>query len=125
MAKTYRKRPKPLHKKNVRKYFILPTCLLVLNAIEEICVYKSGFISNPYLRTAFVLLLFVAGTAAVSFILAPAIEKVVSAAYFHGRKHAGYLGEFLILAVVAGGLYVVYFVLYIHGPQYLLPPAWR
>jgi hypothetical protein len=125
MAKTHRKRPKPLHKRNIRKYFILPTCLLLLNAIEEICVYKSEFISNPYLRTAFVLLLFVVGISTVSFLLAPAIEKIITAAYFRGRKHAGYFGEFLILAVVIGGLYFIYFLLYIHGPEYLLPRAWR
>jgi len=125
MSKKHRKRPKALHKRKIKKYFILPTCLLVLNALEEIFVYKSEVIDNDYLRTGVVLLLFIIGTAAVSFLLAPVIERLLSKAYFSGRKHAGYVGEFLILSGVVLALYTLYFVLYVQGPEYLLPPAWR
>ena len=125
MAKDYRKRPKALHKRNIKKYFILPTCLLILNAIEEVGVYKSAVVTNPYLRTAVVLVMFIAGTALVSFVLAPVIEKMIARMYFSGRKHAGYLGEFFIVFSVILGLYVIYFLLYIRGPEYLLPPSWR
>jgi len=128
MPKEYRKRPKMLHKKNIKKYFVLPVCLLLLNAIEEVLVYKSDFISNDYLRTAYILALFIIGIASISFIFSPLIVKMLSSAYFGGRKHAGYIGEFLILGAVIGGLYYIYYRLYVYeggSPEYLLPPGWR
>lgn len=125
MAQKHRKRPKPLHKRNIKKYFVLPVCILVINIVEEILVYKSNFIADDYLRTAFILLLFIVGIAGVSFLVSPLIVKLLSSVYFKGRKHAGYAGELIILAVTLGGLYYLYFLIYIYGPEYLLPSAWR
>ena len=128
MSKEYRKRPKALHKRNINKFFVLPVCLLLLNAVEEVLVYKSDFITNDYLRTAYILSLFIVGIACISFLFSPLLVKFLSSAYFGGRKHAGYLGEFLILGITLGVLYYIYYRLYVYGEgsaKYLLPPSWR
>lgn len=128
MSKAYRKRPKALHKRNIHKYFVLPVCLLLLNAVEEVLIYKSDFIVNDYVRTAYILAIFIIGIACISFIFSPMIVKLLSSAYFSSRRHAGYFGEFLVLSITLAGLYYIYYRLYVYAegsPKYLLPPAWR
>ena len=125
MSKEYRKRPKALHKKNIKKYFVLPVCILILNIIEEIIVYKSRVIENEYLKTACILFFFIVGVAIISLALSPLFEKILSSAYFGSRKHAGYLGEFLTLVVTLCVLYIAYYYAYAKGAEYLLPVSWR
>ncbi len=112
--------------KHTKNLFILPVCLLVLNAIEEVAVYKLGReIVNPHIFTGALILMFTAGFALVGDQLAPYLQKLVDHGRKGSRRHGGKTGMFLFYLAVALGLYFAYYTIYVHGPEKLLPIQWR
>lgn len=104
------------------KYIILPFCLLSLNAIEEIVVYKSESISNPYMRVLTLLILFTVGISFVAFIFSPLLSKVLKSIHQISKKEEGVIGEVTLVFCLWLILFFVYFAIYIMGPETLLPP---
>lgn len=114
-------------KKNavVKNYFVLPCCLLLLNLCVGLVSYKAKLLGDPYLEVGAVMAMVLFGGSLVGFLVAPAIEATVTTLHRSSRQRMGEVGE--ILFVIALGLLVfwLYYRMYILGPEYLLPPAWR
>lgn len=108
-------------KRGFRKYIVLPTCLLMLNVIEEVLVYKTELIDNDYIRTGVLLSLFLFGFSMVSFVVSPLAENWLQRAYFAGRRIAGIFGILCIITGILIGVYFSYYTIYTHGPKSLLP----
>jgi hypothetical protein len=105
---------------------ILPLCLLYLNVIQEVMVYKvRELTANPYLLTGILLAAFALGFTLVGDLLAPWLEGFLETGHKVSKKQGGGGGIVIFYAVMLALVFGVYFVTYIHGPQYLLPPAWR
>ena len=115
-----RKRPH-----TIRKYIILPCCLLVINVFEEVFFYKAAMVANPFWRTALIIGVFFIIVSIGAFILAPFIDTLLQRIYKTSKKQAGLFGEVLFLLAVAAVFYFLYYMVYVYGPQSLLPPAWH
>jgi len=116
--------------KKVRRYLILPVCLLVLNAIEEVVVYKfsqlyTGKILNAYLFTFVLILMFAVGFSVVADIVAPAIATLMEKGHKKTKETGDLGGNVLFYIVAFVVLYIIYYVIYVQGPQMLLPVSWR
>ena len=99
--------------------------LLIKNLVEEVLAYKLQAITNPYWHTAALLFMFAFGFSIVALVLSPAAEAWVAGVFRSAGKHAGRVGELLIVAGVIAAMFYLYFQVYTHGPETLLPPAWR
>jgi hypothetical protein len=88
-------------KKATRNYIILPACLLLLNAAEEVIIYKvqnyPEIAKNAYLLTFVLLLLFILGFSLVGDMLAPYIKTVFEGMHKRSHKHGGSMGIILFL----------------------------
>ncbi len=116
----------PLKKTNVvRTYYILPCCLLLLNVCNSLVTYKAGMIVDPLMRTAAIILFVLVGSSVVAFVLAPAIEGLVRSLHRTSQKGAGELGRVAFLVALGGGVFFLYYQLYVHGPESLLPTVLR
>lgn len=111
--------------KIVRNYYVLPCCLLLLNLCNMVVGYKAGVIRDGLLRTLFVIVMVLFGSSVVAFVIAPAIEALVRALHRTSRQGGGDLGEMLFLVALGLGIFCLYYEATIHGPQALLPAAWR
>ena len=105
----------------VRTYYILPCCLLLLNLCNSLVSYKAGMISDPFLRTAAIILFILVGSSTVAFALSPAIEVLVRSLHRTSQKGGGELGRVAFLVLLGAGVFYLYYQLYIHGPQAILP----
>lgn len=114
-------------KKNavVKNYYILPCCLLLLNLCNTLISYKAAMIDEPLVRTGAVILLVLFGSSVVTFAVAPAIEALVRTLHRSSRRGAGELGEILFLALLGVGVFWVYYLITINGPEAVLPREWR
>ncbi len=115
--------------KNTKNYLILPACLLWLNVIEEVIVYKAqnypAIATNPYLLTLVIILLFAIGFALVGNVIAPYFQSLFEQAHKGSKKHGGDMGIIIFYVITAGLTFFVYFRIYTMGPQMILPPGWR
>jgi hypothetical protein len=109
----------------VRNYFILPCCILLLNLFAGIVSYKAKGIDDPLLQTAVVMLMVLFGGSLIGFLAAPLIQFVVGVVHHRSKRRFGILGEAAFLAALAVLVFWLYYRMYILGPQYLLPEAWR
>ncbi|MBN1672481.1 MAG: hypothetical protein JXR37_15680 [Kiritimatiellae bacterium] len=109
----------------MRKYIILPSCLLVLNVVQEVVVYKAALIRHAHLRVLFLVFMFALGFTFVGFVVYPLIERSLRNLHRSSKSVAGRIGEVLFLAMLCAGLYFLYYQIYIHGPHTLLPRPWR
>ena len=114
-----------LPRKVVRHYFILPCCLLLLNLCTAVLSYKAKLITDRLLQTAFVLFMVLIGSSLVAYVLSPAIESLVDSLHQTSRQRGGHAGEAVFLVALGVGIFALYYAVYIHGPQSVLPPAWR
>lgn len=105
----------------VRTYYILPCCLLLLNVCNSLVSYKAGMIDDPNLRVLAIIAMVLFGSSLVAFVFSPAIEALVRTLYRGSEKGAGGLGQILFLIVLGVAVYYLYYQLYIHGPEALLP----
>ena len=116
-------------KKSKRNYIILPVCLLLLNAAEEVIIYKvqdyPDIAKNAYLLTAVIILLFILGFSLVGEMIAPYIQTLFEGMHKQTQQHSGRIG--LMVFYVALGLFIffLYFRIYTMGPETVLPPSWR
>lgn len=116
----------PVKKTNVvRNYYILPCCMLLLNVANSLISYKAGMIDDPYLRVLAIIAMILFGSSLVAFVFSPAIEAMVRSLYRSSEKGAGGLGQVLFLAGLGVLVYFLYYELYIHGPEALLPQVLR
>lgn len=109
----------------VRTYYILPCCLLLLNVCNSLVSYKAGMIENVHLRILAIIGMVLFGSSLVAFVFSPAIEAIVRSLYRGSEKGAGGLGQVVFLALLGAGVYFLYYQLYIHGPEALLPQVLR
>ena len=105
----------------VRNYFILPCCLLLLNVCNSLVSYKAGMIADPFLRTLAIIFFILVGSSMVAFIFSPAIEALVRSLQRTSQKGGGELGQVLFLVLLGVGVFYLYYQLYIHGPEAILP----
>lgn len=116
----------PVKKTNVvRHYFILPCCLLLLNVCNSLVSYKAGMIGDPIFRVIAIIFFVLVGSSLVAFVFAPAIEGLVRSLYKSSEKSAGGLGQIAFLVLLGVGVFFLYYQLYIHGPESLLPAMLR
>jgi hypothetical protein len=115
----------PKKEKVVRNFYVLPCCLLLLNLGNTIITYKSGIIADRLERTLFVIGMVLFGSSLVAFVIAPAIEALVRVLRRTSRQGGGRLGEIMFLAALGAGVFCLYYMATIHGPQSLLPAEWR
>jgi hypothetical protein len=109
----------------VRNYFVLPCCILLLNLCVGLVGYKAKLIDDPLLQTAAIMGMVLFGGSLVGLFMAPAIAVVVGSLHRGSRQRWGGLGEAAFLLVLGVVVFWLYYRMYIMGPQYLLPPAWR
>jgi hypothetical protein len=109
----------------VRNYYVLPCGLLLLNLCVELVSYKAKSFGDPFLRTAAIMGMVLFGGTFVGFIAAPAISVLVGTLHRGSRRGAGRLGELLFLLALGGGIFWLYYLVYITGPQSILPAAWH
>ena len=116
-------------KTKTRNYIILPACLLLLNAVEEVVVYKvqqyPEAAKNPYILTLVLILLFALGFFLVGDMLVPYIKSLFEGIHKRSRKHGGDLGIIIFYALLGTFIFFIYFRIYTMGPETILPPAWR
>ena len=116
-------------KKSKRNYIILPACLLLLNAVEEIIIYKvqayPDIAKNAYLLTAVIILLFILGFSLVGEMIAPYLQTLFEGMHKRTQKHSGSIGLMVFYVVLGLFLFFLYFRIYTMGPQAALPPSWR
>ena len=115
--------------KAAKNYFILPVCLLLLNAVEEVVVYKAQhypkIAGNPYILTGVLILLFAAGFSLIGDMFAPYMQGVFEHLHKKSKKSGGHVGMIIFYTVVVGIIFLLYFRIYTIGPQSVLPPSWR
>ena len=109
----------------IRNYFVLPCCLLLLNLCVGLVGYKAKMIDDPYLQTGAVMAMVLFGGSLVGFVLAPTIEAMVVSLQRTSRRGLGELGHVAFLLCLGALVFWMYYRMYILGPQYLLPAAWR
>lgn len=108
----------------VRNYFILPSCLLLLNLVNSIISYKSAMIYDPVVRVGVVILMILIGSSIVAYLVAPGIQAVVSRMHRTSKQSAGVFGEVMFMCVLAIAIFWLYYQVYIHGPASILPREW-
>jgi len=123
MPRTRKK--KLLKKKSFQKLVIFPTGFLILNVFEEIIEYKSAAIDNPWLQTLLLMFILLLGISFVGLILIPTVENLVGEMHQSSNRKAGRLGELMLVFLIYAALYLLYFQVYIHGPESVLPAAMR
>ena len=111
--------------RSLKKFVIFPCCLLLFGALEEVLVYKSAVIENTYIRVGTTMAFYAFGIMLIAFLLTPAIEKCLLNLHKASKVGAGRSGEYVFVAALLGGTYYLWFQILVHGPQALLPPAWR
>ncbi|MBT4033536.1 MAG: hypothetical protein HOE61_02175 [Candidatus Marinimicrobia bacterium] len=105
-----------MKRRNIRKYLVLPVSLLLLNAVEDIAIFRlQSVISDPLLLTGAIITLFVIGFSLVGFVISPAIEVMIERSYATGKGLFGPSGSVVMLLVIGGAIYWVYYKIYIEG----------
>jgi hypothetical protein len=109
-----------------RGMIILPICLLLFNAVEEVTEYiLPRFFPDPYVRTGVLIFLFSVGFTVIGDFLAPRIAKFFDRGHKKTQKRAGLPGLFLFYVGIFTLIYILYFIIYTKSPKYLLPMNWR
>ena len=109
----------------MRKWVILPGSLLVLSVLNAVLTYKLKLISDAHLRVLAILLMSAFGYGLVALVIAPTITNALDQLRRTSKRQMGLLGEWTCLALIGLALYGLFFVIHIHGPENLLPEAWR
>ncbi len=109
----------------VRKFYVLPCCLLLLNLCIELVSYKAKMIDDVLLRTGAIMGMVLIGGSIVGFVMAPAIGALIG--WLHGstRQRWGELGEIFFLLGLGLLVFWLYYRIYILGPESVLPLGWR
>lgn len=112
--------------KHFRTFFVFPICLLLFNVLEELLVYKlKTLIKNPYLYTAVLLITFVICFSFIGNWLAPHLNKAIEHGHKTTKKKAGRPGIVTFFTLLFALIYLLYYITYCKGAEFLLPPSWR
>jgi hypothetical protein len=110
---------------NVRVYYVLPCCLLLLNLVNAVVGYLAEGVADPWLRTTVVVALVLFGGSVTAFLIAPGLEGFVRWLQRTSRAQAGGVGEACFLLVLGALVFWLYYLMVNHGVESLVPPAWR
>jgi len=116
--------------KNIRTFLILPICLLILNAIEEVIIYKlqslyKQNLLDKFTLTGILVLMFAAGFSIVGNSLAPRAKKALEKGHKSSKKNAGIIGISIFYGALFTAIFVTYYVIYVLGPEFMLPKEFR
>ena len=98
---------------------------MVMDAVAEVVIYKLSEIGDHFVRVCAIMAMIGFGFGLVSFVLTPWLDKQLRTLHRGTRRGWGILGEVVLFGTIAVGLFALHYQLYVHGPQTLLPPAWR
>lgn len=110
---------------NVRVYYVLPCCLLLLNLLNAAVGYLAEGILDPWLRTTVVIALVLFGASVTAFLVAPGLETLVRWMHRTSRAKAGGVGEGVFLLVLGALVFWLYYRMVNHGVDSLLPASLR
>jgi len=110
---------------NVRVYYVLPCCLLLLNLANDMVEYQSQRILDPWLRTTVVVFLVLFGASVVAFLVAPGLERLMRRLQRISRAQAGGVGEGCFLLFLGAIVFCLYYLMVNQGIESLMPAAWR
>lgn len=111
--------------RSLKKYIIFPCCLLIFGALEELFVYKTEVIANPYLQVGALMIFFAFGIALLAYLVVPVVERIVLRLHAASRFGAGRIGEYIFILVLLAIVYFIWFQIFVHGPQSVLPANWH
>ncbi len=104
-------------------------CLLLLNAIEEIAVYKlQGIKGLTKLQlTAILVVMFAVGFTLVGDFIAPKAQKILEKGHKSSKRNAGLIGTTIFYSIILAFIFFIYYMIYTdgNGPETLLPQSWR
>jgi hypothetical protein len=109
----------------LERYYVLPSCLLLLNLCNEIIAYKARLITDGLLRTLFIMGFVLGGASLVAFAIAPGIIWTVQSLRRASRSGAGQVGEGLFLLGLGAVIFWLYYRNYLLGTEHIVPAAWR
>jgi MFS family permease len=109
----------------VRKFYVLPCCLLLLNLCVELVSYKAKMIDDVLLRTGAIMGMVLVGGSIVGLVMAPAIGALIGWLHATTRTRWGELGEIFFLLALGIVVFWLYYRVYIIGPESVLPAEWR
>lgn len=112
-------------KRSLKKFFILPCCYLLLNFIEELIVYQTNRLEDPYLKTLILITTFSFGITAVAYYITPFLENLIHKIHQRSSASEGILGEIFIFLIIFTLFYVLYYFLYNSGVESLIPQVLR
>jgi hypothetical protein len=110
---------------NVRVYYVLPCCLLLLNLVNAMVGYQAEGIEDPWVRTTVVVALVLFGGSVTAFLIAPALEVFVRWLQRTSRAQAGGVGEACFLIALGAVVFWLYYLMVNHGVESLVPAPWR
>jgi hypothetical protein len=109
----------------IRSYYVLPCCLLLLNLCVELVSYKARLFGDSILRTLAIMAMVLFGGSLVAYLFSPAIEALVGSMHQGSRRSGGLLGEMFFLLLLGLGIFWLYYQVYIHGIENVLPSEWK
>jgi hypothetical protein len=108
----------------VRNYYVVPSCLLLLNLCVELVSYKAKRFDDPYVRTAAIIAMVLFGGSLVGFVVAPALSRFVGGLHRSSRE-AGRVMELLFMCALGAVIFWLYYRIYVLGPESVLPVEWH
>lgn len=110
----------------VRQLFVLPICLLLFNAFEEIVIYKlDQWFPNRYHYVALIVITFAIGFGVVGELFSKYISNRILDTHKTTAKNSGWTGLVIFYATIFFLIYILYYQLYVHSVGSILPAAWR
>lgn len=110
---------------NLRVYYVLPCCLLLLNLVNALVGYQAERIDDPWLRTVVVMGMVLGGSSLVAFVVSPGLEAFVRWLQRVSRSQAGGAGEAWFLIGLGALVFWLYYRLVNYGIESLVPLHWR
>ncbi len=109
------KRVTKAEQNKIRLVFVLPVCLLILNAVEEIIVYKlqtkmdpNSLLLNSYTIVFLLVFMFALGFTIVGKYIVPKVELLLQKSYVTTHRKAGFMGLTSFYAIVMIIIYIIY-----------------
>jgi len=117
-------------KTNFKTYIIIPFSLLLLNAIEEIAMFKLNQVlpsDAVHLRVCCSIFLFSIALSILAAIILPYIETILSGTHKVSISQTGNMTGTIICTLIALGIiyYIYYFIYGLQTPEVLLPDNWN
>ncbi len=111
--------------RNPRRYLVLPACLILLEFLYDLLLYKAEVVRNVYLRVGVILAVMACGFSLVGVTVAPRIERWMDKAFSAAGSVAGWLGTVLVALAVFAGLYYLELQVHVYGIEAFVPESWH